>query len=503
MHQRARIAVPIILIIALISGGYWWWNQRTNVAVSSGLDGSGTIEAEDVLITAEIPGRVKVLSVEEGQEVASEQELVQLDRALLEAQLDQARAAVAIAEANLALLKAGARSEDIATAEAQVTQAQAARNGSAAALSNAQESPLVAQAKIASEGAYANWQNLLATLKNPQELQVQIDAAQAQVDAAQQRLDALLAGARPEDREQARLAVVAAQNGYWAANFEQEDILSNKFASDKMKEAARLRIEAATVVLAQTQVNYDKVMAGPTEQDLNSARVAVANAQRSLKTLQAIRKSPQALRTQADAAEAMYRNAEAGVTSATAAQQSQIDATQAQLEAADAQLAQARSRLELVQAGARQEQIQAAEAQLNQARAAQRQIEVQLAKTSLTAPRAGLVLSRSIHEGEQVIPGAPLMTIGSLDTVRLTLYIIEPDIGRVRLGQSVDVSVDTFPNKVFKGKVTFISQEAQFTPRNVQTRSERVTTVFAVRVELPNADHALKPGMPADAVIVE
>jgi multidrug resistance efflux pump len=183
--------------------------------------------------------------------------------------------------------------------------------------------------------------------------------------------------------------------------------------------------------------------------------------------------------------------------------QAAADGAKAQADAAEGALSQANARLEAAQAGARAEQIQAAEAQLAQARAAQRQIEVQLAKTTLTTPRAGLVLSRSIHEGEQASPGAALMTVGSLDTVRMTLYVGETDIGRVRQGQRVNVSVDSFPGKQFQGQVTFIAQEAQFTPRNVQTKDERTTTVFAVRVELANPDHALKPGMPADATIVE
>jgi len=75
-------------------------------------------------------------------------------------------------------------------------------------------------------------------------------------------------------------------------------------------------------------------------------------------------------------------------------------------------------------------------------------------------------------------------------------------VGRVKLGQSVQVTVDTFPGRTFLGKVTYIAPEAEFTPRNVQTKEERVTTVFGVRVELPNRDHALKPGMPADATFV-
>jgi multidrug resistance efflux pump len=112
-----------------------------------------------------------------------------------------------------------------------------------------------------------------------------------------------------------------------------------------------------------------------------------------------------------------------------------------------------------------------------------------------------MILSRPVHEGEQVSPGAPIMTLGSLDNVRLNLYIAESDIARIRQGQQVDVTVDGAPGQIFNGTVTFISQEAQFTPRNVQTQAERVTTVFAVRVELPNPDHRLKPGMPADAVM--
>ncbi|NJO85242.1 MAG: biotin/lipoyl-binding protein [Blastochloris sp.] len=109
MHHRARIAIPILLILALAGGG-WWWTQRANSANATvSLSGSGTIEAEDVLITAEISGRVRELSVQEGQDVAAGAVLAKLDTALLEAQLAQAQAAVDVAAANLALLKAGAK----------------------------------------------------------------------------------------------------------------------------------------------------------------------------------------------------------------------------------------------------------------------------------------------------------------------------------------------------------------------------------------------------------
>ncbi|HRC77332.1 MAG TPA: biotin/lipoyl-binding protein, partial [Kouleothrix sp.] len=133
MPRQARIVAPIVILALLAAAGYWWWLGRATAASASALSGSGTIEAEDVLITSEVAGRVQALLVDEGQEVQAGQALVKLDPALLQAQHDQAAAAVAVAEANLALLKAGTRPEDLAAAQAQATQAQAARDRAAQA----------------------------------------------------------------------------------------------------------------------------------------------------------------------------------------------------------------------------------------------------------------------------------------------------------------------------------------------------------------------------------
>jgi multidrug resistance efflux pump len=113
-----------------------------------------------------------------------------------------------------------------------------------------------------------------------------------------------------------------------------------------------------------------------------------------------------------------------------------------------------------------------------------------------------LVLERSIHAGELAGPGVTLLTLGDLDQVTLTVYVPEDELGRVLIGQQVEVRVDSFPERAFQGRIVAIAQEAEFTPRNVQTQKERVNMVFAVDVSIPNPDHALKPGMPADAVIV-
>lgn len=539
MHKRARIAIPIVLVAALLAGGYYWWNQRATAVAQSGvLTGSGTIEAEQVLITSEVAGRVQQLMVDEGQEVTAGQTLAQLDTALMEAQLAQAKAAVGVAEANLAQLQSGSRPEEVAQAQAAVAQAQAAYDGASAAHENA-----------------------VTMLNNPQELNAQVVQAQAGRDAARAALAKVKAGTRPEDLaaaqsqlEQARTNVQATRDRLSAAKTQAESqvqqsvqaltqaqaryaqaksnwdfvqetgkdpIMPNatnpqtgKKSDNNLSDGARenyyaqfvqaeAALRSAEQAVQQAQLAADtahqseitgvqtaeeqvrtveaqlaKLQAGATREDVAAAQTALASAQRVLDVMASSRAEPQQLQALADN---------------SAAQQQQ----------AQAQVDQAKARLELAKNGARAEQIQMAEAQVAQAKAAQQQVAVQLGKTTLTAPRDGLVLSRPIHEGEQAAPGTTLMTIGSLDTVKLTLYIGETDIGHVRVGQKVNVTVDSFPSRTFTGTVTFIAQDAQFTPRNVQTKDERATTVFAVRVELPNADHALKPGMPADAVIVE
>ena len=128
-------------------------------------------------------------------------------------------------------------------------------------------------------------------------------------------------------------------------------------------------------------------------------------------------------------------------------------------------------------------------------------LELQLEKMSLRSPIDGVVTRRSLRVGEVASPGTVAMVVAKQDPVELTLYVPEGEIGKVKVGQPVDVTVDSFPKEVFPGSVTFIATKAEFTPRNVQTQKDRLNLVFAVKVWIPNADLRLKPGMPADAVI--
>ncbi len=183
-----------------------------------------------------------------------------------------------------------------------------------------------------------------------------------------------------------------------------------------------------------------------------------------------------------------------------------ITAAEAQVMIAEGQLAQAEAELARLRAGTTAESIAALEAQRAQAQAALaatvanlKALDIELERTNLVAPSAGLVLQRLVHEGELAAPGAPLFTLADLDEVTLTVYVPEAELGRVALGQAADVVVDAYVQS-FPGEVSYIASQAEFTPKNVQTQEERVHMVFAVKIRLGNPDQLLKPGMPADAV---
>jgi HlyD family secretion protein len=119
----------------------------------------------------------------------------------------------------------------------------------------------------------------------------------------------------------------------------------------------------------------------------------------------------------------------------------------------------------------------------------------------IRAPIDGVVLLRAAEPGEITSAGGSLLVVANLDKMTLTIYVPEDQYGKIYLGQEYPITVDSFPNRVFMGKVTHISDQAEFTPRNVRTVQGRKNTVYAVRLTIPNPDHALKPGMPADVTL--
>lgn len=177
--------------------------------------------------------------------------------------------------------------------------------------------------------------------------------------------------------------------------------------------------------------------------------------------------------------------------------QLQYDTAEARRTEAEAVLGQARSNLGRIDATRRD--LEAARAQVKQARASLEQAAIQTGYTTLKAPFAGVVTSRNVEPGEVVTPSREVLTLADLSRIDLKIFVEETEIGRVKPGQPVEVRIDTFPDRVFRGEVAFISPEGEFTPKIIQTRKERVKLVYLVKVSLPNPKFELKTGMPADA----
>ncbi|MGO8814708.1 MAG: HlyD family secretion protein [Terriglobia bacterium] len=151
--------------------------------------------------------------------------------------------------------------------------------------------------------------------------------------------------------------------------------------------------------------------------------------------------------------------------------------------------------------GTRKEELEVDRANVHQATQMVSMSHIRLTYTVLRAPFNGVVLVRQAELGEVVSPGTPIVTLGDLDHLWVRVYVPETDLGKVHWGQTVDVRTDSSANKVYPGRVSFISSEAEFTPKSVQTEKERVTLVYRVKVDVENPGHELKPGMPADVDI--
>lgn len=356
---------------------------------------SGTIEAEELPIVAEVGGMVRSIRVEEGDLLSRQQVLAELDDSLLKLQVEEAEALLEQATARLEEAKAGTREQTVQKAVAAVQQANA----------NAQQADA-----------------------RRQQAAIQVSRAEGQL---QQVLAQWEGAKRTLAYQQARLEETTKL--YEQGGVSQRDYETQKEAVNQ----------------AQTQVEQ------------LAAQVA---AQRSQVT---------ALKSEAEAAEAQWKAAQAQANSAAA-------------------------ELDLLVEGSTHYTIKSLIAAEKQARAKLESTKLQQSKATLYAPSDGILLRKNISEGEVVKAGMTLFTMMKKDELKLTVYIPEADLSRVRVGQSVEVAVDAYPERRFTGVVRIISDKAEFTPKNVQTKEERTKLVFAVTVQLTDGLDALKPGMPAD-----
>lgn len=245
----------------------------------------------------------------------------------------------------------------------------------------------------------------------------------------------------------------------------------------------RLRVTRATAAKEGAEAHYRMMTKGSRAQDVDRALAAHEGAEAEL-----------AMQTREQARIARL-HAEGIVSQG---ERDRLDNLLANARAARDQTA---AQLAQLREGFRVEEIEGARAELQRANADLDLAELDLARCQLFAPAAGRVLSKSREPGEMVQPGTPIVTLGDLSRPWVNVYVGERDLGKVRLGMPAQVTVDSFPDQPFPGKVTFISERAEFTPKNIQTPDERVKLVYRVKVEVETRNDALKPGMPADTVL--
>ena len=182
--------------------------------------------------------------------------------------------------------------------------------------------------------------------------------------------------------------------------------------------------------------------------------------------------------------------------------QKQYDDATARFDIAQAQLNSAKENFNKIKNIARPEELTQAKANYQKAEAAVELINKNVRDCYVVSPMSGFVIKKFIEPGETVSMLSSLFKLADLSKVKVTIYVSETEIGKIKLGQKAEIKVDSFPDKSFEGKVIFISPEAEFTPKNIQTKDERTKLVFAVKIEISNPQQELKIGLPADVKII-
>jgi HlyD family secretion protein len=289
-------------------------------------------------------------------------------------------------------------------------------------------------------------QSMLAQLQTAIEWQREtsegeIEARRAELDQAAARLEELETGSRPQEIREARAAAEAARTEHTRASKDWERAQALYKANDistAQFDQFRTTFERSGAALQQAEQRLALVEEGPRKENIAAARAQVARAK------------------------AARRLAEA-------------------------------SRIELKR---RRQEVDARRAEIERARAQVAVIDSQLADTEAVSPIDGVVLVKSAEAGETLAAGTTVLTVADLERPWVRGYISETDLGKVKLGARVKITTDSFPGKVYSGRVSFIASEAEFTPKQIQTEEERVKLVYRIKVDVPNPARELKLNMP-------
>lgn len=274
---------------------------------------------------------------------------------------------------------------------------------------------------------------------------------------------------------QGRIVELPVQEGQYV---KQGDLLA-KLDDDDYRQ--QVTVDEATVQTREAEL--DLAVAGSRVQEIQAAKQSLIDAQADL-----------------DLKRAEFRRRESLLAEQGVARED-VENARTLMKRAQATYERVRQTYEQIAEGTRKEEIAVRRANLRLAQEQLQMSRVQLGYTRLSAPVSGVVLVRQAELGEVVAPGTPVVTIADVDHLWMRGYVNETDLGRVRWNQPATLRTDTYPEKTYQGRVSFISSQAEFTPKSVETYKERVTLVYRIKIDLANPNHELKPGMPAEAVI--
>jgi len=473
-HKRPPLPV-IILVILILAAGIYYGFRMLNADDNGALSASGTIEATTVNVSPEMAGKVKEVLAEEGQTVKSGEALLALDDSLLAAQRGVAQSAVESARS--ALLTAQ-RGYDMAQAkyDAELTAART-QQGKQRLADWSSRTP--------------NYFDQPLWYFNQDE---QITAAKAGVESARLALEQAQADLEQVTRSLSASDFVAA-----------ETRLSN----------ARTEYLIAKAVDDHAQISGGKVSPEDIQVDLPpyapSYKIRIAIAKKLSGESDIVSASQDAL----DAADAELKDAElvySSLLSTDAADQ--VLKARADVTVAKERYEVAQDTLARLQTGENSQQVTIAAAALEQAKAGLEQadkavrqaeanlslLDTQMEKLKVYAPLDGVILTRNVEPGEFVQPGATTFAMANLNDMTITVYIPEDRYGEIKLGQQATVTVDSYPGETFSAQVIHVADQAEFTPRNVQTVEGRSATVYAIKLKVADDQGKLKIGMPADVV---
>jgi HlyD family secretion protein len=296
-----------------------------------------------------------------------------------------------------------------------------------------------AQSQLAYAGTSVEWQR--------ETVASDIEQRKADLRQAEAHLQELQAGSRPQEIQEAQAAVAAARTEYERAQKDwqrAQTLYKNEDISTSQYDQYRQRFESAAAALKQAQERASMVREGPRQEEIVAAAAQVARARAAVRMSEA-------------------------------------------------------NRLDVKR---REEEVTTRRAEIKRNRAQVGLVESQLQDTVAISPIDGVVLVKSADPGEVLAPGTSVVTIGDIDHPWLRGYIGERDLGRVKLGMKAKVTTDSFPGKIYWGRVSFISSEAEFTPKQIQTKDERAKLVYRIKIDIDNPQHELKLNMPADAEIL-